>query len=227
MTLPMILLHFVSSFISGRNTFMLYYFLHLYCRIKLQSNSGSETCFPTRSLSVNDAEKQLASKPSDSKNHLFFLTILWVGCEFHGWFCLRSFMWLFSWHVNGARRSDVAWLPCLAVGAGCRPRCPAFLHMASCPPNTRPFCSMLGQDSVPLGQKQKLRRLLNLRFQDFHSITSGAFYFSVKARHRASLYWSSGGTHFTFRWEQLQNTVAVSPVCHRILVSLFTQRVDD
>lgn len=59
---------------------MLYYFLHPYCRIKLKLNSGSETTL-LQGLSVNDVDKQPASKSSDSNNHnLVFLTILWVGC---------------------------------------------------------------------------------------------------------------------------------------------------
>lgn len=64
-----------------------------------------------------------------------------LATPFHSLFCLRLFMWLFGWQINGARKSNMAWLSCPAVCAACRPRGPL--------PSTWPFVPQTVECFIP------------------------------------------------------------------------------
>lgn len=170
------------------------------------------------------AEKQSPPKSSGSnKNDFLFLTVLWVALLVQP---EPAHVAAFNCMAGWPGRSSMVSLTFLAVGVGCRQRHRALLHMRSLSLCQASFHGWSGQ--CPKRQRQKLQSLLNSQFQNSRNITSVTFYLLVKAGHKASPQLRGGEIYSTFRWEQLQNTVAMffqSAIGSQFL-SLFTGRVD-
>lgn len=150
---------FCFSIYFCEKTCILYYFLHLPCRIKLKSNSGSETCPLMRSLSVNDAEKQWLKHQQFIFSHS---SVGWLGQSTAGcaWACSRGCLGGGSMGLAGLLWPEShAWLRVLAADQRTGFHCTWPLILGT----LHHFIPWLSQDSIPRGQKQKLRSLLKPR----------------------------------------------------------------